>query len=386
MKDTNKIGILTFSHSRNMNYGAMLQSYALYKMIECLGYNPQIINWDIKKKTVYSLIDIKETSKIGYFKAVLKRIIGVTFLPFVRFLALKIGESPFRLFSQQFLPNKTFRVDKKNIADLNSLLDAFVVGSDQVWRYKNNADISTFFLNFVDDDKLKISYAASFGIDKWNEAPPDITEEVTKLLSRFDFVSVREEAGVKICSSIFKTTAVRVLDPSLLLGKSDYLQLMRQQDSAPVNHTGYFATMLIDNINNQSFNDRLSAITRQQIIDIKGKGIKLFGKVFIKYNSVSTWLELIYNADFIITDSFHCAAFCLIFEKPFAVIANERRGISRLENFLSLFNIKELLFKNKEEFLSSHLWQSKIDYNNIRKILVEEREKSISFLIKALNE
>ncbi len=75
--------------------------------------------------------------------------------------------------------------------ELNKIFDCFIVGSDQVWRYSTCPDVETFFLNFVEDSKIKISYAASFGIDTWNEAPDSITIKIKKLLKKFDAISVR---------------------------------------------------------------------------------------------------------------------------------------------------------------------------------------------------
>jgi hypothetical protein len=95
---------------------------------------------------------------------------------------------------------------------------------------------------------------------------------------------------------------------------------------------------------------------------------------------------MIQTASFIVTDSFHCAVFCLIFEKPFAVIINKKRGSSRLESFLSLFNISNILFRSRDEFISSNIWLSKINYEAINKKIKEERIKSMHFLTKALSD
>jgi len=93
---------------------------------------------------------------------------------------------------------------------------------------------------------------------------------------------------------------------------------------------------------------------------------------------------MIQKAHFIVTDSFHCAVFCLIFEKPFAVIINKERGSNRLESLLSLFKINDVLFESKEEFLNSKIWMTKINYRSIKEKIKEERMKSIQFLNNAL--
>ena len=387
MKKQKKIGILTFSHTKNMNFGASLQSYALYTTFERMGFVPYIIDWKIKKKFTFSLKSInRDSSRYDYIKAVIRRIVGVSFAPLLNFISRKLGESPFIEFSEKYLPNKSIRVTKKSFSELNKFFETFVVGSDQVWRYKSSLDIKTFFFDFVDDKNAKIAYAASFGIDKWSEAPDDITREVSHLIARFKSISVREDKGVDICSSTFGINATHVLDPTLLLTQSDYAQIIKEGSYLDVVKSDFIATMLLDNVSNDDFNEKLSNITQRSTVNIKGVDLKVIGRQFVKYNTVPHWLEMIQTAHFIVTDSFHCAVFCLLFEKPFAVIINKDRGISRLESFLSLFNISNVLFRSKEEFLNSNIWLSKINYDVINKKLKEERIKSMQFLTKALSD
>lgn len=384
MKEPKKVGILTFSHTKNMNFGAMLQSYALYTAIERCGYESYIIDWDIKKKLIFSFKSINAISKYSFLKAVIRRIIGVSLSPLLNLISIKIGGSTFFEFSKKYLPNKTIKVTKNSFSKLNNSIDIFVVGSDQVWRYKSCPDIKTFFLDFVEDEKIKFAYAASFGIDKWNEAPVDITHEVSHLIKRFNRISVREDKGVDICSSTFGVNATQVLDPTLLLEKSDYEKIINEGNFLYTIKSDFIAVMLLDNISNDSFNKKLSNITQLSTINIKGAELKLIGRQFVKFNSIPHWLEMIQKAHFIVTDSFHCAVFCLIFEKPFAVIINKERGSNRLESLLSLFKINDVLFESKEEFLNSKIWMTKINYRSIKEKIKEERMKSIQFLNNAL--
>ena len=387
MKESKKVGILTFSHTKNMNFGAMLQSYALYTAIKGMGFEPYIIDWKIKKKFTFSLNNInKDTSAYIYIKAIIRRVVGVSLTPLFNFISRKLGEKPFFEFSEKYIPNKSISVKKKSLSKLNGFFDFFVVGSDQVWRYKSCPDIHTFFLDFVDDAKVKVAYAASFGIDTWSEAPDEVTKEIYHLIKRFKSISVREDKGVDICSSSFDVAATHVLDPTLLLNQSNYTQIIKYGNFLDGVKSDFIATMLLDNVDNDGFNKKLSKISQRPIINIKGTELKVIGRRFVKYNTIPHWLEMIQTANFIVTDSFHCAVFCLIFEKPFAVIINKERGSSRLESFLSFFNISNILFRSKDEFLSSKIWLSKINYDAINRKLKEERIKSMQFLTKALSD
>ena len=108
--------------------------------------------------------------------------------------------------------------------------DAYVVGSDQCWRPRYNAFLSSMFLDFVKGEKTKrIAYAASFGTDQW-EFTQEMTSICVPLAQKFDFVSVREDSGLKLCKEHLGVNAVHVLDPTLLLTKEDYTHLIKAEN------------------------------------------------------------------------------------------------------------------------------------------------------------
>lgn len=378
-----KIAILTFSHTSNMNYGAMLQSYALYKTIERIGYNPYIIDWKIKGKRRLKFNDLKYASPF-YIIKFLKRIIGFVFYPFYFRIALCIGELPFKQFSTFYLKNKTEKLKKNQLHRLNDSMDAFIVGSDQVWRYKTCPDLKTFFLNFVNEEHLKIAYSASFGVDRW-EAPEKITKTIKQLIKRFTSISVREISGIEICDSIFHIKTTQVLDPTLLLSEQDYLMICNNQYLVNYSKTkDYIGFMLLDDKEKKNtFMQELSSKMKIPFVDIKGEKIKRFKMTFNKFNPIPLWLNYIRNATFIVTDSFHCAVFCIIFRKKFAVLTNEERGI-RLINLLSKYDLNNLFYKSEKDLLDSAIWTKVFDYNMIHYKIEEEKQYSIDFLRKSL--
>src|SRR5690606_5715299 len=110
------------------------------------------------------------------------------------------------------------------------------------------------------------------------------------------------------------------------------------------------------------------------------KGIPLFPKKgFYLFNSVNKWLKLIKNAEFIVTDSFHCTVFSVIFRKKFICLPNEKRGTTRLENFLRIIGESHRFIKNVNE-LDSAVILKDINYSKIELILKNEQEKSMKFL------
>jgi len=365
-----KIGILTFHYPENMNYGAMLQTYATYNILNKLGFEPYVINY-IKDPII----------QISYT--------GIKVEPhFIQhYLRLFLGITPFRKFSNDFMPNKTDRFKFDELYKLNNEFSAFIVGSDQVWRYVyNRNNISSFFLDFVDDHKIKLSYAASFGIDVWNEIPDSETAKIGLLLKKFKAISVREKSGIDICKNVFDVNAVQTLDPTLLLSQSDLdLIIDKSLSEKIIRNKGYIASMFIN-----TSADKLRLLNTYKrkrnikIIDIGGKNLKLGRSYYKKYNSISKWLTYLKYSDLVVTDSFHCVIFSIIFKKQFICVADDESKVSRLENLLSLFHISGRLFTTLEEALNSDIWNTEIDYSLVDKYLDDNRQVSIEFLTRNL--
>ena len=109
-------------------------------------------------------------------------------------------------------------------------LGALVVGSDQVWRPKYVENLSTMFLGFEHNPKIKkIAYAASFGTGKW-EYCEEQTNECAKLAKQFDLITVRESVGEVFVNNFLASNAEFVLDPTLLLNKEDYIKIVEKEN------------------------------------------------------------------------------------------------------------------------------------------------------------
>lgn len=216
-----KVGILTYHYPENRNFGAILQAYASSIVVSKLGYDTRLINLNRYKFSV----------KSSTFK---------------NKILLLLGGNKFRIFFNKFLNvTKDFQTFEE-LKELNKELDIFIVGSDQVWRIWNEKEfLPEYFLNFVLDEKRKISYAASFGLENWDEEE-EITKEVKKLLKRFDYISVREESGVGICKNTFGVESVCVLDPTLVLPKEGYQSIIDEYKNKSHLKKKYIAHMLLD--------------------------------------------------------------------------------------------------------------------------------------------
>ena len=164
----------------------------------------------------------------------------------------------------------------------------------------------------------------------------------------------------------------------------DYINEFNLDKSGDIPNNEYTAFMLLDSIDRNTFLSVLSDKIGVPAINIKGKTINIMGLIFTNFYSIPQWLNYIHHAKFIVTDSFHCTIFSILFKKKFAVIAHKKRGKSRLESLLSTFGLEDRLFETESDLLNSNLWQDDIDYNKIDVILERERQKSKKFLIDAL--
>ena len=353
-----KIGILTFQYPENKNFGASLQSYAHLTLIEKINSNVKIINYyknnySIKSK-ILSLL--KNKNFIDYNKKFLKQ-------------TCKIN------------PNEDLKF-------LNKEFDTFVVGSDQVWRDRYlNGKTKHYFFDFVNDDKKKIAYAASFGVDYW-EGDEKLTEEIKPLIKRFDHISVREESGIDICKNTFGIdNVVCVLDPTLMISREDYQPILDDWKDKSHLKKKYIAHMLLDDTKElKKESQNIADYLKADINYIKGKSFKILGKDIIFYNKVSQWLTYLKDAELVITDSFHCTVFSLIFHKKFVVVANPVRGIARLETLLSKVGLEDRFFTDIKNVMKSGILDKEIDYNEVDKKLEVHRKYSMDFLKKALED
>jgi len=359
MKKT-KVGILTLPF--NYNYGGILQTYALQRYLIANGYDTYHIYRDFPEKN-------KVTQVI---KDVIKFIIGKN--KKTRFEGALIQ----KFFDEKVVP-KTHRI--RTLSDLKRLhkygFTTIIVGSDQVWRKACiYGDLKTnYFLDFPKDDVNRISYAASFGVDNW-EFDPEETIRLKTLLQKFNSVSVREDSGKKLCEEYLGVQAHHVSDPVWLLQAEDYKQLVAQE-SEQTEVNGECLAYVLDSTHEK----------KKIIQDVADKlGYQTFT---ISYGnngvnpSVINWLKAFAEAKFVVTDSFHGCIFSILFNKPFLVIGNINRGLSRFSSVLNELNLEDrMIFAEKDEYLK--IVESPIEWEKINRIVDAKRDEAKDFLINSI--
>lgn len=375
-----KIGILTLP--LHTNYGGILQAYALQSVLNSLGHQAILINLPVARKS-------HKTRLIEFLKRLIKKFILFKTVP----LGAWPNEKETKIIAKNIIPfiQKNLSVieciDKKYLLDvtINEGLKGYIVGSDQVWRPAYSATVSSFFLDFLSDlHFVKIAYAASFGIDIW-----PFTEEESKklgnLINAFKAVSVREDSAVALCKKHWDIDAELVLDPTLLLDKQDYMTLC---DLKPDENDKKIMVYILDkNPSKVNIVKEVSGLLDLSINEVGAKdifwnvGSKEIEKCVVP--PVSEWISGFMNAVFVVTDSFHGMVFSILFEKPFICIGNKMRGITRFTSLLKLFKLEDRLIYSYDDF-NPNIINKAIDYKEVNVIRQQEKNKSLSFLLKAL--
>ena len=367
-----KIGILTVPF--NNNYGGFLQAFALKTILSQMGHEVIIIN--------------RKRNKVKGVKNYINRLlfkIGLTHDKKARKIEkLSINTNQFK--QKYLLPiTEEYYTSSELIRCLKLDINCFIVGSDQVWRYKYAKEsITDFFCGFLKGTQIKrFSYAASFGIDEL-EYPQKVINECKLLLDDFNGISVREKSAIDILVNNFRVKRDKikfVLDPTLLLDSNIYLSLFRNRFSR--NSSPYLFTYILDENNEKSFIIKeIQSFYDLDRVDLKAQTGDINNLSPIAH--VEEWLSNIYYADFIITDSYHGTVFSIIFNKPFLVYGNSQRGISRFSSLLTTLGLENRYIENKEHF-SISLITDKIYWNKINDKIKLLKLESLSFLNNQLS-
>lgn len=363
-----KVGLLTMPILDN--YGGIIQIAALYHIIESNGYQPVLID----KR--YNQSDIKT-----FIKNVLANNPFYKLYDYNNTVRRRIRLSKISDFISDYFVNASKPLyNERSLKAFVRDIDTVIVGSDQVWRYKYvKENYKHYFLSFVDDHKIKISYAASFGVDFWEGDNLSI-ENIRILLKRFKTVGVREDNGVEICKNTFDfVSAEHVLDPTLLPNVAFYNSIINKEN---INKEISLFNYVLDRSEPKQNLVKKIAEVRSLTIDEIGLNDKLKNDVYKP--SLSEWLYHFKNSDFVVTDSFHGTVFSIIFNKQFIAIGNKTRGTARFESLLKIFGLESRLVKEDQVDDVDNILLQVINYTEVNKVLEQERSKSLNFLLNSL--
>lgn len=354
---------------RAQNYGSVLQAFALQKKMEEIGHEVRVLDYYPERYTNKGWLR-RLKNKSPKFKN-----------PFILFVA-KIMIYPsylrkgwvFNTFLNKYMNLTRFKFDTNEVAKQLKMkeADAYCTGSDQVWNsFWNEGVEKALFLDFVPKNKLIFSYAASIGL---SELPVDEVDIIRLLLDKYEYLSVREDTGVKILHELGRTDTIQCLDPTLLMTKEEWSYYADDRYEGE-------QYILTYNLHHDLEVDRY-AFTLSRKYGIPIWNISYNWHDFIRKGhlcwcpSVEKFLGLIKYARFVIADSFHATVFSIIFERQFVTITPEVAS-SRVSSILNLLGISE---RNLCKFVDTSIIETPIDYQSVKRRLLYERQISMNYL------
>lgn len=364
-----KVGILTFH--RALNYGAVLQAYALKATVEKKGHKADVI--DYRNDVIESLY---KYPKFSDQKTIKNKIAYI-----LRSRWEKSKRNKFDLFRDKQLQLKNAKVyTENNISDTQDLYDAFFVGSDQVWNPDAHNFDKNFYLDFVQQKHKKHSYAASFGVDRLEEK---YHEDCKRMLSDFSVCSVRESQGSKLVSDIVGVAARVDLDPVFLLNKKDWQETFNLKNSGERYVVIY--TFYLSDLQKKVARSCYEAGYKIKYIGKPLKNPFGFPCEFVSAVSPVDFVELFFGASFVITNSFHGAAFSINFNKPVAIelLPDGNRVNSRLLSILNLVGMDDRIVFDVNSIKS--IIESPINWNSVNSRVDELRRSSLEYIEECLS-
>ena len=374
------VGILPLD-PHSCNYGGVLQTVALQDAVKDLGMRCEIIQYS-------------RWNEHGTFSP--KR--GLRYLTadkvFSRFYDMYNAHSTldtqsdytetysvrFRKFWQEHLILSE-RIDAKTLREKRLPYDALICGSDQIWNPDYN--IPAFFLDFAHPDQKRIIYAASIGKDRLTNLQKTIYQSYLRDL---DDISVREESAQKMISKISGKPVHLVLDPTLLHTKEYWMEKMSDE---PLETSRYIFCYFLEFTKEKTEAAREFAQAHKCKVVIipflhgkKEKYSDICADESVQDASPADFLRLIYDAEFVLTDSFHATVFSLIFRKQFWVFGRgkgKQNMNTRIDTLLGYFHLSARMISPSA--LSEQ--SDRIVYSE-EDCLEEARRESLQFLKKAL--
>lgn len=374
------VGLLTLN-SKIYNYGGFLQEMALFDAIKNLGYECEIIDYDVSQE--FNTFSLKRGIENLTLEKIKKKIIKekIVSLPNHVSDSIAIRKKAF----DEYRADNLVLSKKMSSSELHNIdlpYEQLICGSDQIWNPDYN--IPSFFLDFGRKDCRKVIYAASIGRDYLSRREK---KTYSKLLDFPDYISVREDTAQKIISELTEKNVELVLDPTLLHNQEYWIE--KAKDSA-LNYKDYIFCYFLN------FTDEKV----KSVIDFANKNdceiiaIPYLHNEMEKYSenlnglllsdvNPADFLNLIRNAKTIITDSFHAAVFSIIFQKDFWCFGRNAGAYSmntRLHTLLGYVEMLDRMITPAELNNKVACTHVDIDLHNLK----INQKKSISFLSNAL--
>lgn len=391
-----KIGIVTFVKADN--YGAELQAYALQKKLNMMGYDAEVLDLEKEqgvmsssKRNIY--ISLKNRIRYyGFWRGCNKFIQAVLETLSERQAnknnqeQIKAKHRIFEHFFENKIKHSPEYIKLDDLANKNLPYDIYIAGSDQIWNYMQTNRLDVFFLKFANRfHARKISYAASFSVPS---IPKDLENVYKPLIENLDAISVRENNALEIISKLSRKKAVQVLDPTLLLNRSEWVNDVAKPNYLP----NLNKVVVIYTLSGSKYIYELAkGIAKKldaNVVNIKNGFSRVKGDdgiIHIMDAGPQEFISLLNKAVYVITDSFHGTAFSINFNIPFTTLLNPVSNInSRALSLLEMCKLtSRMIYDDGNNAFPKTLT---VDFTEANYILSAWRKKSIDYLITNIHQ
>lgn len=357
-----RTAVITFH--RALNYGAILQAFALENILVKIGVQAEIIDYRCPHiECVYRPFDVRHCKNLssGTKKC-------------VKSFELIKKRHNFNEFTKRYLSLTKKCGTTKDLQRTALEFETIITGSDQVLNPNAVGGDFSYFLDFADSDTKKIAYAASIG---YKSFPQKYESKCIEYLKSFKSISVREKSVCKTVSEVTDKTVENVLDPTLLLSDSQWISIAKEPHNLPDN---YILVYMMEGC-------KYTIEKARALANEKGCKLVLINptlrqrqtcKDFVMYKSASPeeFVGMFVKAEAVVTNSFHGVAFSLIFKKEFYAETSNIEKSARIIDLLELFDLSDRLLPNEKI--------RKTDWEKVNSQLSKEQNKSIFWLKNSL--
>lgn len=388
-----KVGIASCYYHHN--YGSMLQAYATQRIVEKLGCDAYTISCTVP-------IDYMTQSRMSYYwhKIINIGIVKTKIRQSKSKLQLKkypdvlkgraVRDKYFDDFHKKYIRLTGYNKDRNALEKTATEFDAVVVGSDMLW-HPINVEHDYYTLTFVPECVKRIAYATSFGT---TDIPKYQINTYKEFLKRFDAISVREKSGIQVIDTLkIDKTAKVVLDPTLLFTGEEWMEI---QEMEPIVKEKYiFCYFLGVNQEHRDFVRRLQQKTGYKVVALQH--LDEFVEADINFGDMkpynvgpSEFVNLIRNAEYVCTDSFHGTCFSILNHKQFYTFnrfasKSSQSTNTRIDSLLGIVGLESRRMMSSDDYESGiERIGNAIDYNTVDQKLCVAREESIEYLKTAI--
>ena len=369
-----KLGLLTFHDAAN--YGATLQAYALQAFLDGEGFDCEYLDYrNERRRQMYDMgWQVADSLRRGDVMAAAKYFAGTPFMQLRKHRFAAFRQANLKVSSREYRTSGELKAAAGEYGK-------FIVGSDQVWNPDNNGADTAFLLDFLDDSQRKIAYSSSFGV---SEIPAGLKDAYARCLNGIGRIAVREQAGSRLVRELTGRDVPVVMDPVFLPGREhwDGVAGARPENEKPFvfayTNRGGQAEAFFRATRYPMAGKTLRKLTRQTSpLDFIRRDVEV-----VYCLSPSEFLRNIRDAEIVLTASFHCLSFAILFNKPFICFLTGDEGKDeRPSGLLQALELEDRIFSPDMKLDDVN---APIDYTRVNKKLDELAAQSKAWLLAAL--